>query len=174
MTFLSGQLLTAAGLNDAFDAVTEYRYDLGSDHDVTSATGVTLQNTAIVVPVDGLSVVRGSFRFTSNNGGIRYAWSASGTVAALSRDMISPGSSTTATDGSNEIADMRFRQNATLTEEQRIAHMASAATTFLIRELLIVNGTGNLTFRFAQDTSNVAITRLHSQSFATIRRIVDA
>jgi hypothetical protein len=172
MTFLSGQILTATDLNTAIDFHNLSRYDLGADHDVTSATGVTLQNTAVVLTIAGLSEVRLSARFTSNAGGIRWAWSVSGTVTCTSRDIESPGSSTSATDGSSEIADMRMRQNATITEEQRLAHITTA-TTYLFTERLIVEGAGTMTLRFAQDTSNAAITRLHAQTFATVRRAVN-
>lgn len=172
MTFLSGQILTATDLNTAIDFHNLIRYDLGADHDVTSATGITLQNTALVCTIVALSEVRLSARFTSNAGGIRWAWSVTGTVTCTVRDMHSPGSSTTATDGSNEILDIRLRQNATITEEQRVAHI-STATTYAFTERLVVEGAGTIILRFAQDTSNAAITRLHSQTFATVRRLTD-
>ena len=173
MTFLSGQKLSAADLNTAIDFHNLSRFDLGADHDVTSATGVTLQNTALVCTIVDLSEVRLSARFTSNAGGIRWAWSVTGTVTCTSRDIESPGSSTSATDGSSEILDMRFRQNATITEEQRVAHI-STATTYLFTERLVVEGAGTMILRFAQDTSNAAITRLHASSFATVRRLINA
>jgi hypothetical protein len=173
MTFLSGQILSAADLNDAIDFHTLSRYDLGADHDVTSATGITLQNTALVCTIEDLSEVRLSARFTSNAGGIRWAWSVTGTVTCTSRDIASPGSSTSATDGSSEIADMRLRQNATITEEQLVAHITTA-TTYAFTERLVVEGAGTIVFRFAQHTSNAAITRMHSQTFATVRRMVNA
>lgn len=141
---------------------------LGTAHNVTNST--TLQSTALIVPIDGPTIVDLSARYTSLAGGIRWAWAVnSGSPSLLSRDIMSAGSSTSDTDGTHEIADMRWRQIATLDEAQLCAHFDAAATQ-LIRERLLLEGTGEIVFRVAQETSNASATTLNANSWASVQK----
>lgn len=140
----------------------------GTAQDVASST--TVVDSAIIVPIDGLSEVQLSARYTSLAGGMRWAWRSTATVTLISRDIISAGESTSTTAGTANVADMRIRQIATLTEEQVTNHFNNA-TTQLIRERLVVDGEGEIVFRFAQATSNASATTLNAASFATVRRL---
>ncbi|MGC5033087.1 hypothetical protein [Micromonospora sp. DT229] len=164
ITILSGQRLTPARLNAPMTAY----YPLDATPSLTSQA--TLQDTVLVVPIVSISEVELSVRYTANGGGIRWAWRSTGTVTGLSRDIGSAGSAASTTDASHNIGEMRWRQIATLDEEQ-VSAQYSTTTTQLIRERLIVDGAGTLVFRFAQASSNASATSLHAASFATVRRM---
>ncbi|MEV2236708.1 hypothetical protein [Micromonospora sp. NPDC049891] len=161
----AGQVPTA----DELLALSPTYVQLGTAHNITSST--TLQSTAIIVPVDGPTVVELSARYASGGGGIKWSWAVNGgSPSLLVRDIMSVGSSTSTTDGTLNVADMRWRQIATLTEDQASAHFNAAATQ-LIRERLLLEGTGEIVFRFAQASSNASATTLNAASFATIQKV---
>jgi len=162
--FYAGMVPTA----DELLALTLGYVVQGSSQAVTSST--TLVDSSIVVPIDGLSEVRLSARYTALAGGMKWAWSATGTVTCTARDIMSAGETTTTTAGTANIDDMRWRQIATLGEEQSTDQYNNASTQ-LIAERLIVDGVGDLVFRFAQDTSNASATTLNAASFATVERL---
>lgn len=166
ISFNAGQALTA----DDLMTLATTRYVQGTSQD--SVSSVTLADSAIVVTVAGLSEVNLSARYTSLAGGIRWAWRATGTVTVTSRDIVSAGSSTSSTSAASNIADMRFRQNATVDEEQTTAHI-NTTTAHMIQERVICEGSGTLIFQFAQNTSNASATTLHQNSFATVRQLVE-
>lgn len=162
--FLAGQVPTADELN----ALVTYKITLGTTASVTSST--TIVDTDIVVPITDLTEVRLDVRYTSLAGGIRWAWSATGTATCLSRTIWSAGDSTTSGTGAAEIEGMRWRTIATLTEEQTTAHI-NTSTSHMLYERLICEGSGVITFRFAQQTSNASATSVDAQSFATYQLI---
>lgn len=162
--FYAGQVPTA----DELLALTLGYVSQGSSQDVTSSTAIV--DSAIIVPIDGLSVVELCARYTSLAGGMRWAWSVTGTVTMTARSILSAGESTSTTAGTANIADYRLRQIATATEEQTTAHFNTASTQ-LIRERLVVDGTGDVTFRFAQQASNASATTLNAASYATVERL---
>ncbi|TDC63872.1 hypothetical protein E1258_09505 [Micromonospora sp. KC207] len=162
--FFAGQVPTA----DELLALAPGYVAQGSSQAVTSST--TLVDSAIVVPVNGLSMIDLAVRYTALAGGMRWAWSVTGTVTMLSRSILSAGESTSTTAGTANIADYRLRQIATATEEQTTAQFNNASTQ-LIREWLIVDGVGDVTFRFAQQASNASATTLNAASFATVERL---
>lgn len=140
----------------------------GFNQDVTSS--IVLQDSTLTVPVNGLSQIDLSARYTSLAGGIRWAWSTSGSITTLDRAILSAGQSTSTTATTANIADMRLRTIVTITEEQTSAHFTTSATQ-LIKEWLIVEGTGSVTFRFAQQTSSASATTLMAQTNAIITRL---
>ncbi|MEU8185999.1 hypothetical protein [Micromonospora carbonacea] len=140
----------------------------GSSQAITSS--VTLADSAIVVPVAGLSVVDLSARYTSLAGGIRWAWRSTGTVTLAARDIMSAGQAATTTAGTANIDYVRWRQIATIGEEQTSAHY-DVASTQLIRERLLVDGVGTIIFQFAQASSNASATTLNAASYATVSQV---
>lgn len=158
--FLAGQIPTADSLN----ALKVFRVEQGSSQAVTSST--TIVDSDIVVPIDGLCEVFLSVRYTMLAGGIRWAWSSTGTVNSLNREIISAGDVATSASGAARITDMRMRQIVTLTEEQIVTQI-NTSTAFMINERLILEGTGTVTWRFAQQTSNASATTVDEFSYAT-------
>lgn len=138
----------------------------GAEQGVASSTA--LEDTNIVVPIDGLSEVWLSVRWHSQGGGIRWAWSGSGTVNMISRDITSAGEASTG--GVQDISSMRHRQVATIDEEQVTGHN-TGATSYLIFERCICDGAGQVTFRFAQAVSDAGATEIHQNSLATVQAL---
>lgn len=137
----------------------------GADQSVTSTSVV---DSSIVVPVDGLITVRLSARWSSGGGGIRWTWSGAGDVSLLAREIVSAGRD--ATGNIHELTTMRHRQQLTLAEEQEVNHI-SPATSYLIQELLILDGSGSVTFQFGQQVAHANPTVLHLPSFALVQPI---
>lgn len=135
----------------------------GSAHSVISS--IALVDSALIVPVNGPAEIDLSARYQTGGGGIRWAWEVTGTVSMSARDVMSSGSGTSTTDGTANIADLRWRQIATLDEEQTVANYNNAST-HLIRERCLVDGVGELVFKFAQQASNAGATVLHQNSYA--------
>ncbi|MFF0823070.1 hypothetical protein ACFYUR_22135 [Micromonospora haikouensis] len=136
----------------------------------SATTGATLVDSAIVVPVAGLSVVDLSARYTSLAGGIQWAWRVTGTVTLAARDIMSAGQAATTTAGTANIDYLRWRQIATVGEAQVSAHFDTASTQ-LIRERLLCDGVGTIIFQFAQATSNASATTLNAASYATVAQV---
>ncbi|MFC4333855.1 hypothetical protein [Salininema proteolyticum] len=163
INFLAGQRLTA----DDLQALAATRVTQGTEQSVASST--TLTDTSIVVPVNDLTEIRLLVRYTSLGGGMRWAWSTtSGSVTMYNRSIGSHGESTTGNAAT--VADMRWRQVLTDDEEQTVDHFTTN-TSSLIWEDLIVDGDGELTFQFAQVTSDASETSIHRNSYATWQRL---
>jgi hypothetical protein len=162
--FFAGMVPTA----DEFQGLIPVRVMQGTAQD--KASSISLSDSAIVVPIDGLCSVELRARYTTGSpgGGIRWAWGSTGTVASLARTAISPGSSPVAADSTQEIEGIRMRQIAGLTEEHAIANY-SGSTTQYFGEDLVLEGVGELVLRFAQQASHATATTLHANSYA-IRR----
>ncbi|TBL44233.1 MULTISPECIES: hypothetical protein [unclassified Micromonospora] len=162
--FYAGMVPTA---DDFADLVASY---VTQSVAATRISTVTVADSAIICPVDGLTEINLSARWTSLGGGIRWCWRYTGTVALTSRDILSAGQTVSANTGTAAIRDIRLRQIATINEEQLVTHFDNAATQ-LIQERLIVSGGGEVVFQFAQNTSNANATTLASGSFATVQKL---
>jgi hypothetical protein len=160
--FGAGQRLTA----DALQALAPKVITQGTQQDVISS--VTLIDTAIVVPVADRTEIRLDLRHSAGGGGIRWAWRSAGTITTLLRSILSPGAPTT---GSNfDIGEMRFRSIATPGEVQTVPQYQSGSTN-VIWETLLVEGSGDLIFQFAQETSNAGATSINANAHAVYSRL---
>ena len=162
--FFAGMVPTA----DELQTLVGIRVVQGTAQDVTSST--TLVDSSISIPIDGLCTVELKARYTSGSsgGGIKWAWGSTGTVSSLARTAITPGSAPTSLSSNQNITGYRMRQIAGLTEEHSIANY-SGSTTQYFGEDLVLEGTGLLVLRFAQQASNAASTTLHANSYAIAR-----
>jgi hypothetical protein len=162
LQYLAGQRLTA----DALQRAVPDRIVLGADKTVTSST--TLSDTDIAITVDDVMVVDLSFRWQSLAGGIRWAWSTTGSVTINSRVVGSAGQATAGTP--EDLTTMRWRAGTTATTSMLIAHF-STGNAQRGQEQLVVEGSGILTFRIAQETSNASATTLFAESYAVVSRL---
>lgn len=151
-SFSAGQVLTA----DDLMAITWQRVYQGTSQDVTSST--TLVDTALVVPVDGPTIVRASLRYASGGGGISWAWSASGTAGGRRFLWTYGPNGTNAEEGTAQFRN--FSSGST----HQTPHFSGASTLAILEELEL-DGTGELTFQFAQETSNSSATTLNGDSY---------
>lgn len=160
VAFSAGQVLTA----DDLMAITWQLVEQGTDQDVTSST--TLADTSLVVPVDGPTVVRLNVRYTSGGGGIRWAWSQTGSVGGRRFLWTYGPNGTDAEEGTFQA------RNFGTTSEHTTPHF-SGASTLVILEELHVEGEGDLTFQFAQETSNGSATTVSADSNLRYVRMAD-
>jgi hypothetical protein len=173
--FLAGMVPTA----DELQALVGIYVVQGAAQSVTSST--TLVDSMISIPISGLCSVELRARYTSGSsgGGIRWAWGSTGTVASLARTAITPGSGAgsggalTVYDSNQNFRGVRMRQIAGLTEVHEINNY-SGSTTQYFGEDLVLEGSGLLVLRFAQQASNAAATTLHQNSYAIARPIRSA
>ncbi|MFD0772658.1 hypothetical protein ACFQZ2_01835 [Streptomonospora algeriensis] len=161
MEFQAGQAPTA----DELTALVPGYVVQGTQQDVASST--TLEDSNIVVPIDGLCEVRLSVRYHHQGGGIRWAWRATGTADMASRDILSAGEN--ASGGVHDISDMRFRQIVTLDQPHDVTSSISGATSHMISERCICTGEGEIVFQFAQNVSHADATQVLEASFATVQ-----
>lgn len=164
LEYFAGQRLTA----DALQRAVPDRVVQGSDQTVTSS--VTPTASEIVITVDGLLLIELDIRFGTGTagGGFRWDWSDSGSVTFISRGVGAPGA---ATSGSpTNVADMYWRQPTDFGTDVAIAQFSNLATQ-RGTERLVVDGSGTLTFRFAQETSVAVATTLFTNSHALITRL---
>jgi hypothetical protein len=163
LQFLAGQRLTA----DALQRAVPDRVVQGSNQSVTSS--VALADSEIVITVDDLVRIDLEIRWRAEGGGIRWDWAGTGSVSLISRYVGAPGN---ATSGSpNNIADMFWRDMTNLGDDVALAQFT---TSVGLRgaETLVVDGSGTLTFRFAQETSNANATSIAANvSYATVTRL---
>lgn len=164
LEYLAGQILTA----DELQKSVPHYLELGTDHDISSST--TLEETDLAVTVDDLMKISLDIRYTTSGGGIRWAWSDTGSVTLHSRAIHSPGED--ATGDSIDISDMRLRSVITFGEEQTITDFTGFTSQRLTEEL-IVSGEGTVTFAFAQDTSDASATTLDDQSYVIYQYLAD-
>lgn len=105
----------------------------------------------------------------AGGGGIRWDWNPSGSITLLSRFSGSGGDATTGTP--SNLTTMSWRNLTTLGTDVTIAQFSTSGVQ-RGSETLIVNGSGTVTFRFAQETSNAAATDLDAGvSYALITRL---
>lgn len=164
LQYLAGQRLTA----DALQRAVPDRVVQGSDQTVTSS--ITPTASEIVITVDGLLLIELEIRFGTGSagGGFRWDWSDSGSVTFVSRAV---GTSGSATSGSpTNIADMYWRAPTDFGTDVTSAQFTNLATQ-RGSEKLVVDGSGTLTFRFAQETSVAVATTLFANSHALITRL---
>lgn len=164
LQYLAGQRLTA----DALQRAVPDRVVQGSDQSVTSS--ITPVASEIVITVDGLLKIDLEIRFGTGTtgGGFRWDWSDSGSVTFISRGVGAAGS---ATSGSpTNVADMYWREPTDFATDIAMAQYSNLATQ-RGTEKLIVDGSGTLTFRFAQETSVAVATTLFANSYALITRL---
>lgn len=158
VSWSAGQVVTA----DDLTAITWQLVHQGTDQDVTSST--TLVDTALVVPVDGPTVVRANLRYGSGGGGIRWAWSASGSAGGRRFLWTYGPNGTNAEEGT-----FQARNFASGTTHQT-PHFSGASTLAILEELDL-DGEGEVTFQFAQDTSDASATTLDGDSWLRYVRV---
>lgn len=162
LEYLAGQRLTA----DALQRAVPDRVLQNNDQNVTSSTVPV--SSEIVVTVDGLLRIDLEVRYTSGGGGFRWDWADSGSITLISRGIAAPGA--TATGSPTDVSTMYWRSWINLTSDASTNHFNTSSTQ-RVSETLVVDGSGTLTFRFAQDASNVAATTLFADSYAIISRL---
>jgi hypothetical protein len=162
LQYLAGQRLTA----DALQRAVPDRVVSANDQSVTSS--ITPVDSEIVITVDDLLKIDLEFRWQSNAGGIRWDWSETSGVSFISRFVGSPGF---ATSGSaNNIADMAWRHGINFGTDIALAHYSTGSVQ-RGSEVLIVEGSGTLTFRFAQETSSGSATTVMAGAYAVVTRL---
>jgi hypothetical protein len=158
LPFYAGQILTADDLMD----IQWHRVSQGAAQQVVSST--TLVDSAIVVPVQGITVVKLFLHYTSLGGGITWDWDVSaGSVAdADGRWVWGHGQATTG-DVLTSTAMQMHRSG--LTTDRSVQHFTTQSPNAM-REELTVEGEGEITLRFAQQTSNANATTLAATTWA--------
>lgn len=162
LQYLAGQRLTA----DALQRAVPDRVEQAVDQDVTSS--ITHVDSSIVIVVDGLLKIDLEIRYTSGGGGIRWNWSESAGVTFAARAAGSSGSATTGSQ--TNVADMYWRAFSAFNTVVSSNHI-NTFTTNRGSETLVVDGSGTLTLRWAQETSNAAATTLFANSYALVTRL---
>lgn len=133
------------------------------------ASSVALVNTGIVINVDGLLKVDLEFRWMSGGGGIRWDWNTTGTVTLHSRFVGAAGNPTGGNPGA--LTEMRWANTNTLAADVTVPHFSTSGVQ-RGSERLVVSGSGTMTLRFAQETSNVAATNFDAGvSHAVVTRL---
>lgn len=163
LPFYAGQILYPDDLMD----IQWHRVPQGANQAVVSST--TLVDSAIVVPVEGLTAIKLFMHYTSLAGGITWDWNVSaGTVTdADGRWVWGHGQATTG-DVLTSTAMQMHRSG--LTTDRSVQHFTNQSPNAM-REELTVTGSGELTLRFAQQTSNASATTLAATSYARYLRL---
>lgn len=164
LEFFAGQRLTA----DALQRVVPDRVVQGTDQTVSSST--TLVDSNIVIEVDDLIKVDLEINYgtAASGGGIRWDWTDSGAVTLLARSIGTYGPS--ATGGPSAASDMNWRFWNQIDTDITVVQMGTAATN-RISETLVLQGSGTLTLRFAQQVSAAPLTTLLAETYAVITRL---
>jgi hypothetical protein len=162
LQYLAGQRLTA----DALPRAVPDRVVQGSDQTVASST--TLVDTDIVITVDGLLRIDLVVRWRAEGGGIRWAWDQGVGITNISRHSQSAGSG--AAGSASDLTTTRLRGATVLTTVLQIAQF-NTGVDHSMQEQVTVDGSGTLTFQFAQATSDVADTTIFAESYALITRL---
>jgi hypothetical protein len=162
LQYLAGQRLTA----DALQRAVPDRVVQGSDQTKVSST--TLSDSGIVITVDGLLMIDLVVRYRAEGGGIRWAWSQGAGVSNVSRHAQSAGSNAAGT--ASTLTTSRLRGGTVLTSVLTVVQFDTGVDHSL-RETLVVDGAGTLTFQFAQETGSVNATTVFAESYAQITRL---
>jgi len=163
LPFFAGQILTPDDLMD----IQWHRVSQGATQQVVSST--TLVDTAIVVPVEGLTAIKLFLHYTSLAGGIMWDWNVSaGTVTdADGRWVWGHGQVTTGDVLTSTTMQMHRSSYST---DRWVQHFTTQSPNAM-REELTVSGSGELTLRIAQQTSNAAATTLAASTYARYLRL---
>lgn len=145
-----------------------YQVVQGSDQSVTSS--IVLANSSIVVPVEGRTLINLEVRYQSaaGGGGIRWGWATSGSLTLLGRGITAAGSGTAGSP--QDTQEMYWRNWLTLGGVPVVNQFNTSATN-RISEVLLVEGSGTLTFQFAQQVSTGVATIVFSDSYALVTRV---
>ncbi|MEU4386568.1 hypothetical protein [Promicromonospora sp. NPDC023805] len=162
LQYLAGQRLTA----DALQRAVPDRVRQNSDQSVTSS--ITPVASSIAITVDGLLKIDLELRFTPGGGGIRWDWLDAGSVTFIHRAVGAAGSA--ATGNPSDVSSMHWRAMPDFATDVSI-NQFNNFTTHRGTETLVVDGSGTLTLRFAQDASNAVATTLSAESYALITRL---
>jgi hypothetical protein len=163
LPFYAGQILYPDDLMN----IQWHRVSQGAAQQVVSST--TLTDTAIIVPVEGLTVIELFMHYTSLGGGITWDWDVSaGSVSdADGRWVWGHGQATTG-DVLTSTAMQMHRSG--LTTDRSVQHFTSQSPNAM-REDLSVTGSGEITLRFAQQSSNANATTLAATTYARYLRL---
>jgi hypothetical protein len=155
-------------LASAIQLATPFQFSQGADQSVISS--IALVDSAIVVPINGLSKIDLELRYQTGTagGGIRWQWAATGTVSLVARSIGAAGNPTAGSTTATQ--DMIWRNFLSLNVTQ-VAQFNNSSTN-RGAETLIVDGVGNLTLRFAQNVSTAVNTTIFADSYALLTRIV--
>lgn len=145
-----------------------YQVVQGADQTVTSS--IVLANSSIVVPVEGRTKIDLEVRYQSaaGGGGIRWGWATGGSVTLLGRGITAAGSGTAGSP--QDTQEMYWRNWLTLSGVPTVNQFNTSATN-RISEVLLVEGSGTLTFQFAQQVSTGVATTVFSDSYALVTRV---
>jgi hypothetical protein len=165
ISFLERQILN---LQTLIQLATPFQFPQGSDQNVISS--IVPVNSAIVVPINGLSKIDLELRYQTGTagGGIRWQWAATGTVALVARSIGAAGAATAGSTTTTQ--DMYWRNWFTMSGLVQIAQFNNSSTN-RGAETLIVDGVGTLTLQFAQNASVAVNTTLFADSYALLTRI---
>ncbi|MBD0838776.1 hypothetical protein [Streptomyces sp. TRM68416] len=163
LPFYAGQILYPDDLMN----IQWHRVSQGAAQPVVSST--TLIDSAIVIPVEGLTSIKLFLHYTSLGGGIKWDWNVSaGSVSdADGRWVWGHGQATTGDVLTSTALQMH---RSSMTTDRNVQHFTSQSPNAM-REELTVTGSGELTLRFAQDTSNANATTLAATTYARYLRL---
>jgi len=163
LPFYAGQILTP----DDLMAIQWHRVSQGAAQSVTSST--TLVESAIVIPVEGLTAVNTFLHYTSLGGGITWDWDVTaGTVSdADGRWVWGHGQATTGDVLTSTALQMH---RSALSTDRSVQHFTTQSPNAM-REEMTVTGSGEITLRFAQQTSNASATTLAATTYARYLRL---
>lgn len=164
ISYLERQMLKMQTL---IQLATPFQISQGADQSVISS--IVLVDSAIVVPVNGLTKIDLELRYQTGTagGGIRWQWAATGTVALVARSIGAAGNPTAGSTTATQ--DMIWRNFLSLNVTQ-VAQFNNSATN-RGAETLIVDGVGTITLRFAQNVATAVNTTIFADSYALLTRI---
>jgi hypothetical protein len=162
----AGQTITAQMLID----MQWHTVEQALDQDVTSST--TLVDSGIVIPGVANATYRYKLRVrfqSSAVADIKFAWSVP-SLATMGRFLAGPG--TSATGGNANFTTTSWRW-LTATTESAIGGGGASVSGLYIEdgEIVMSSTAGNVTLRFAQNTSEATTTRIVAGSYADYLRI---
>lgn len=165
ISFFAGQNLTA----DDLMAIQWHRVQQGVDQQVVSST--TLTQSALVVPVQGVTAVQLFLHYDSDGGGITWDWSVTaGAVDTADGRWIYGHGQTTTGDVLNSTSMQMHR--STLTTSRSVNHFTTQSPNAMLEDMT-VTGSGEITLRFAQQASNAAATTLQATTYARYLQLED-
>lgn len=164
LTFSEGERLLGTKLNK----LVPRRAVQGFDQ--SASTETTLEDTNIVVPVDGVTRIWLQVRYESQGTGIKWAWRESaGAVTGLMRTVLTAGASV-ASGSVFDIPEMQTFAIPSFAGAFSVAHWTVSLLN-RVSEELVVSGEGELTFQFAKETSAPQATTIWGQSYARYQNL---
>lgn len=163
LQYFAGQRLTA----DQLQLAVPERISQSSSQNVTSS--ITPVDSNLTVTISDLTHINMDARYETTGGGFRWVWKATGSIVTTSRTVMTSGR--TITSGTIfDIPEMQYFNFDSLTSAATVEDWTTSNSQRLSEELL-VDGSGTLTFQFAQETSNAGATTLRGESHMIVTRM---